>query len=531
MSSTNLPNQTGDASSDLAELLEILPIQIRQSLQTEPQIDDLLEVVLDLGRVPEARFVGRVVRWEEAIVEEHDIKYVVERIGEFGKDNRAGIPRTLHRISAIRNRHDRIIGLTCRVGRAVYGTIDIIRDLVESGHSILMLGRPGIGKTTKLREMARVLADEFDKRVIIVDTSNEIAGDGDIPHPGIGRARRMQVPEPNLQHNVMIEAVENHMPEVIVIDEIGTELETYAARTIAERGVQLIGTAHGTSLENLLQNPTLSDLVGGIGTVTLSDEEARRRGTQKTVQERKAPPTFDVLIEILDFEKLAAHLDVAQTVDRILRGIPPRPEIRVRTETGEIEILQKSDGRSRPLREDEPLDRVDEPPIEFLPPKRKPNDPVRIFPYGVSRSRLEKALRDLRIPSYIVREPREADVVVAIKSTFQRRPPKVRDAISKHIPIVVVRSNTYAQIAAALRDIQPNGAADAEERALNEAELGIEQVMNTAQPLELSPQNSYLRRLQHQLIEKYRLLSESIGDEPQRRVRILPIYSDEPLDG
>lgn len=520
-------------TDDLHALLEVLPPSIRQWLEEQPDRDSLLEVVLDLGRMPEARFMTRTIRLENTQVEDYDLKYVEERIGEFGKDNRAGIPRTLHRISAIRNRQGRIIGLTCRVGRAIFGTIDVIHDIVASGKSILMLGKPGVGKTTRLREVARVLADEYDKRVVIVDTSNEIAGDGDIPHPGIGFARRMQVPEPSLQHAVMIEAVENHMPEVIVIDEIGTELEAYAARTIAERGVQLIGTAHGTSLENLLMNPTLSDLVGGIQTVTLSDEEARRRGTQKTVLERKAPPTFDVVIEILDYYRLAVHHDVAQTVDRMLRGNPPRPEIRVQTETGTYEIVQRSDLLPRAS---EVADYQPSPPSPaasstlITPAGGMPHATIsRIFPYGVSRSRLEKALRDLRVPAYVARDVPDADAMVVLNSTYQRRPPKVRSAIQKQIPIAVVRSNTYAQLVQALRELfeKPDTQESAEELALREAEEGVEYVLNTAQPYELSPQNSYLRRLQHQLIEKYRLLSESVGEEPRRRVRILPIYADE----
>ncbi|HWQ11586.1 MAG TPA: AAA family ATPase, partial [Roseiflexaceae bacterium] len=288
-----------DITSNIDLLLETLPLHIRHSLEDGSDAkEDLLEIIMDLGRLPEARYRAHERFLSEREVTQDDIDYVISRIGAFGEDNRAGIPRTLHRISAIRNRAGRIIGLTCRVGRAVFGTIAILRDLIESGKSVLLLGRPGVGKTTMLRETARVLAEELRKRVVIVDTSNEIAGDGDIPHPGIGRARRMQVPRPAFQHAVMIEAVENHMPEVIVIDEIGTELEALAARTIAERGVQLIGTAHGQTLENLLVNPTLSDLVGGIQAVTLGDEEARRRGTQKTVLERKAPPTFDILVEI-----------------------------------------------------------------------------------------------------------------------------------------------------------------------------------------------------------------------------------------
>ncbi|NIP80101.1 MAG: AAA family ATPase, partial [Gemmatimonadetes bacterium] len=280
-------------TDDLDAIMTVLPEDIRTAVQRIDRRDELLEVILDLGRVPTARYTDGEVVLRQTEVAREEIKHVVERVGEFDADNRAGIERTLHRISAIRNRKGDIVGLTCRVGRAVYGTIAIIEDIIESGKSALLLGRPGVGKTTMLREAARVLAEK--KRVIVVDTSNEIGGDGDIPHPAVGRARRMQVATPSLQHEVMIEAVENHNPEVIIIDEIGRELEAEAARTIAERGVQLIATAHGNTLDNLLLNPTLSDLVGGIESVTLSDEEARRRGTQKTILERRAPPTFDVL--------------------------------------------------------------------------------------------------------------------------------------------------------------------------------------------------------------------------------------------
>lgn len=369
-SSSNAAKMNNPASvntqitDDLSKLLEILPSAIRLRLQQHPQLDTLVEVVLDLGRRPEARFPGSAEYLSDEPVTQIDINECITRVGDFGGDNRAGIEQTLHRISAIRNRRGEIIGLTCRVGRAIFGTIGMIRDLVESGKSILMLGRPGVGKTTALREIARVLADDLEKRVVIIDTSNEIAGDGDVPHPAIGRARRMQVARPELQHQVMIEAVENHMPEVIVIDEIGTELEALAARTIAERGVQLVGTAHGNQLENLIKNPTLSDLVGGIQSVTLGDEEARRRGSQKSVLERKAPPTFDIAVEMLERQRWVVHEHVAETIDSLLRGRQPNPQVRTISETGKVTItheLSSADfsGAARKTSSSPSLDRRD----------------------------------------------------------------------------------------------------------------------------------------------------------------------------
>ncbi len=331
-------------TDDLNKLLEMLPKDLRDKLNAHPDKDSLVEVVMDLGRLPEARFPGKAEYLSDRLISQADLDESIKNVGDFGGDNRAGIERTLHRISAIRNRRGEVIGLTCRVGRAVFGTIAMIRDLVESGKSILMLGRPGVGKTTALREIARVLADDLGKRVVIIDTSNEIAGDGDVPHPAIGRARRMQVAKPELQHQVMIEAVENHMPEVIVIDEIGTELEAIAARTIAERGVQLVGTAHGNQLENLMKNPTLSDLIGGIQSVTLGDDEARRRGSQKSVLERKAPPTFEVAVEMLERQKWAVHDEVAQTVDMLLRGRQPNPQVRSVDKKGKVTIANESGG-------------------------------------------------------------------------------------------------------------------------------------------------------------------------------------------
>jgi len=500
-------------TDDLDILFLALPPRVVTSLRRVNRREELLEVVLDLGREPEARFPGEAVSLSDEPVGAEDIEYVVSRIGEFTDDNRAGIERTLHRISAIRNRQGRVVGLTCRIGRCVYGTVDIIRDVVDTGKSILLLGRPGIGKTTKLREVARILADELNKRVVIVDTSNEIAGDGDIPHPGIGRARRMQVPRPHLQHAVMIEAVENHMPEVIVIDEIGTEAEALAARTIAERGVQLIGTAHGNTLENLIVNPTLADLIGGIHAVTLSDEEAARRGTQKTVLERKAPPTFDAVIEILEINKLAIHHDVSQVVDSSLRGYVVAPEIRQLTSKGEVEVIAGSEA--------EPYEDLTFPGRDRVSEAAGPyGRQLRIFPYGISRNKLERALNDLGLRAQIVKLVEQADVILTLKAHYRRDTGKFQDAVAAGIPVHVVRSNTYHQILGALREVFNLSRISAEERALQEAQSAIEQVLETSEPVELAPQTPYLRRLQHQLANQYQLHSESLGAEPARRLRI-----------
>ena len=500
-------------TDNLSQLLDVLPPKIRACIEKQPDLDDLLEIVLDLGRPAEARFPTRTIDLCDIEVTNEDIDHVVSKVGTFGKDNRAGIERTLHRISAIRNRQGRVVGLTCRIGRAVYGTIDIIRDVVEDGKSILLLGRPGVGKTTKLREVARVLSQEFKKRVVVVDTSNEIAGDGDIPHPAIGHARRMQVSSPDLQHAVMIEAVENHMPQVIVIDEIGTEAEAFAARTIAERGVQLIATAHGNSLENLIMNPTLSDLVGGIQTVTLSDEEAKRRGTQKSVLERKAPPTFDVVIEIMEVDKLAIHHDVWKVVDKLLRGTPPRPEIRVRNPEGEVEVVQEAAADVRPT-EETGLGAAMRPAEKPLP------QTVRIFPYGVSRNRLDRAIRELRVPAYIVKDWKDADVIITLKAHARKEPTKLREATGSSVPFYVVKSNTYNQIANVIRKIFNVSDFQDEETALLEVEEACERVLGGEESVELMPQTSYVRRLQHRLASENKLVSESVGTEPYRRVRI-----------
>ncbi len=531
-------------TDNLDVLLNVLPPKVAKQLTIINRSDDLLEVILDLGRQPTARYVDREETLSQVEVSHPDIDYVVERISAFDTDNRAGMERTLHRIAAIRNRRGDIVGLTCRVGRAVYGTTDIIQDLIESGKSLLLLGRPGIGKTTMLREAARLLAEK--KRVVIVDTSNEIGGDGDVPHPAVGRARRMQVSTPSLQHEVMIEAVENHNPEVIVIDEIGRELEAAAARTIAERGVQLIGTAHGNTLENLLLNPTLSDLVGGIESVTLSDEEARRRGTQKTVLERRSPPTFDMLIEIQTRDRLAVHLDVGDAVDALLRGYPIPPEVRYRDESGEIHIEHSASptrrgmasqgfsrqpmefGKERSLAPTETRLREEQ---SFTQPQETSSgqaqsalQPIRIYPYGVARNRLIQAAKYLGVPGVVVNELEEAQVLVTLRSYYRSRQHPVVDAENRGMPIYVLRANTVNQMQHFLSDLYNLSSTSAEDRgmepAMQNTQAAIDAVLNGERFVELPPASAYIRRLQHQMAREANLTSHSYGKEPYRRVRI-----------
>jgi stage III sporulation protein SpoIIIAA len=708
-----VPAPRRETIDDLDALLGALPPEIVAAIHRLPEVEGVIEVVMDLGRRPEARFPDAEVTLLDREISDADLSYVVDHIGLFGDDNRAGIERTLHRISAIRNRSGKIVGLTCRIGRAVYGTIEIIADFVETGKSILIMGRPGIGKTTMLREAARVLADDLGKRVVVVDTSNEIAGDGDIPHPAIGKARRMQVRTPSMQHEVMIEAVENHMPQVIVIDEIGTELEAVAARTIAERGVQLIGTAHGNNLDNLMLNPTLSDLIGGIQSVTLGDEEARRRRTQKSVLERKAPPTFDVIIEIQDREKVLVHGDVADTVDAMLRGDPVSPELRWRDEGG----VHRSQSRPRPSpREQLAADRfagltgvggrgwrtepgwrgdasyrgafssaggfggdraatrpgfragasgswrpsrgeigggssggstsggsaggrsaggrdtgdrdtaagaggggaggsarpgssgsltaeapfvagdiADRGPLErgSLPapeprarevrelsrqrewldsatkaidslkadegtgpinaemleatldssdealtdavrlaaddggerilrlPDPQALPTLRVLPQGISRRRLEQAVRELQLPVIVAHDVDEADVVMTLRNEYKQKTPLIREAEERAMPIYVLKANTVPQMESSLTSIFALEL-DPRDAALRETEEAIGVVRSRSEPVELSPQNAYIRRLQHQMAERANLVSRSRGREPYRRVRLYP---------
>lgn len=604
-------------TDNLDDLLAVLPNGLKNKIAPDDR-PGLIEIVLDLGRKPEARFADRYEYLREEVVTRDELDFVESKLGAFGDDNRAGLPATLHRISAMRNRRGTVIGLTLRVGRAVSGIVDILRDLIESGQSILLMGRPGLGKTTLLREMARVLADEIHKRVVIVDTSNEIAGDGDVPHPAIGRARRMQVPRVAQQHDVMIEAVENHMPEVIVIDEIGRSEEALASRTIAERGVQLIATVHGNTLENLLANPTMSDLVGGIQAVTLSDEEARRRRTQKTVLERKAPATFDVIVEMITRHEMAVRRPVDEVVDTILRGHEAPPETRRRDENGDIIIETppprpeysaesearfpsnergpdrgrgrggsrgrgRRDGgrRENGRQEDRRRDERDEYPRAEKPGQwgasrhlnghsttavrnenghthlrvardnfddtegdrstfetedgATPPDtqaPVdvskisRVYPFGLSRSRLTRAIKHLGLPLGVARRWQDADGVLMLAgdSNHPSDTSLLREARDMGLPIIAVRGNTYGQITSRLSQLygDSDGPTSPRELAVREARDAAQRVLADASPAELRAQIKPLRRLQHQLAEKYHLRSYSVGREPNRRVRFLP---------
>ncbi len=511
---------TQRVTDDLDRLLELLPDAVQEQLRPQEAREQLLEVVLDLGRVPEARYPGRALALGSTPLSRQDLTAVVARLGQFGGD---------------------VVGLTCRVGRAVFGTVAMVRDLLDGGQSLLLMGRPGVGKTTALREIARVLADELERRVVVIDTSNEIAGDGDIPHPAIGRARRMQVARPELQHQTMIEAVENHMPEVIVIDEIGTELEAQAARTIAERGVVLVATAHGNALANLIKNPTLSDLVGGIQAVTLGDEEARRRRSQKTVLERAAEPTFPVAVEMHSRQRWAVHTDVAATVDQLLRGLKPRVQERELTPEGGV--LRPPSHRSfadQPVSAPVPMPAASAQvasAAEEPPPQETSSEHLQVLCCGVPPRVVEEAIRSHGWKARVVEDLSEADVVLSVRLGLSRQPSLRRQVRNLGIPILVIKSDTLPQVTRAMArllrrqatetaaEVTPPDRAsqDDELAALEECRLAVEQVvMPQGRPVELLPRSERVLRMQADLVRRYRLRSDVFGEAEMSRLRVFP---------
>lgn len=522
--------------NDLDKLVEILPHRIREQLDYS-KMDDAIEIVVDLGRVPEIRHAdGKIEYIGDVLVTIEDIEHITSQIQEFTSDNRSGIAGTLHRISAIRNRQGKVVGLTCRIGRVVTGTISCIKDICLQDKSILFLGRPGVGKTTKLREISRLVADELGKRVVIVDTSNEIAGDGDTPHPAVGHARRMQVRQPEYQKDIMIEAVENHTPEVIVVDEIGTEAEAQAARTIAERGVMLIATAHGNSLESLIKNPTLSDLVGGIQSVTLGDDEAKRRSSQKTVLEREKQPTFDIVIEILDRNTLAVYKNTSEAVDYILRGWPIRPEIR---KVDKVYSFSESNVAQQP-KNPTVLDKINllddkiEHPesLKFSFSRQKYVEEVKkfkkIYLYAVSRSIAEKVIERLDLNAEITRNIDDADIVIAHKNFIKGGAKVLSTAEENRLQIFYVKTNSMAQIQKVIKEAldiaelnERQTFYDITEKALDEAKAAIEKVLAGEGEVELTPQNTQIRKLQHELVEQHNLESKSVGEGDSRHLRIV----------
>ena len=551
-------------ADDLDKLLDVLPTYVSDSLEKHPSRDQLIEIVLDIGRRPEARFAKSTEYLSYRTIVWQDLDHILKRLGKFSGDNRAGIEKTLHRISSIRNRKGNVIGLTCRVGRAIFGTVSIVRDLLEQKKSILLLGRLGVGKTTAIREIARVLSDGMKKRVIIIDTSNEIAGDGDLPHPSIGKARRMQVSNHQNQHEVMIEAVENHMPEIIIIDEIGTELEAEAARTIAERGVQLVGTAHGNALENLIKNPTVTDLIGGVQYVTLGDEEAKRRGSSKSILERKGPPTFDIAIEIHDPQTWVIHENVEQSVDLLLQGksLPVQKrsliqnynnliDCKITYNQKESDTIQdnnlKRSTKEKTKSNNYLLDRLSE--TEKTKKLLKNNANIRneqkekftfLYIYGINNQDIKSLIKTLKLPIIITKEIQYADSILALANLVKNNRKLKQISHSKKITIHTIQSNSLLQISKALRLItkrkSPSPLQTKTETSkvadlicqefltpLEETRLAIEEIVIAKKiAIDLFPRTSRIRKQQHELVSHYQLTSLSVGKEKNRRLRILP---------
>ena len=549
-------------ADNLNQLLEILPEFISKTLINHSKRSQLIEIVLDVGRRPEARFANDAIYLSYRNISWQDLEYTLKRLGKFSGDNRAGIEKTLHRVSALRNRQGVVIGLTCRIGRAVFGTVSLIYDILEKKRSILLLGRPGVGKTTAIREIARVLSDDMKKRVIIIDTSNEIAGDGDLPHPSIGKARRMQVLNPLNQHQIMIEAVENHMPEIIIIDEIGTELEAAAARTIAERGVQLVGTAHGSALENLIKNPTLTDLIGGIQYVTLGDEEARRRGSSKSILERKAPPTFEMAVEIHDPRTWIIHNDIEHSVDLILQGnnlpLQKREFLKAKQSiirckvsqfqkktNSTIETLSKRSLNEKRQKNSNLYDsnrsnstkQKKSNKLDVFLKKELGTRFLFLYVYGINTQDLRSLIKTLKLPIIVTGEIQYADAILALGNLMKNNKKLRQISSSRSICVYTIQNNGLIQISKALKQIvkQSLNLEFNEKRMriknvgsflltpLEEVRLAIEEIVISDKCIvDLLPRTDSIRRLQNDVIDHYHLDRSIIGEGSNKRIRIYP---------
>ncbi|XP_014494549.1 uncharacterized protein ycf45 isoform X1 [Vigna radiata var. radiata] len=542
---------------ELGRLLSLLPEEMRRRVSDHAELPQLIEVVMDLGRKPLARFPSGDFVISEYPITVQDIEHATAQVGDFAVDNRAGISRTLHRISAIRNRKGTIIGLTCRAGRAISGSAMLLQDLIKDGASLLLIGPPGVGKTTIIREIARMLANDYKKRVMIVDTSNEIGGDGDIPHAGIGNARRMQVPNSDAQHKVLIEAVENHMPQVIVIDEIGTKLEAMAASTIAQRGIQLVATAHGITIENLIMNPSLEMLVGGIQSVTLGDEEASRRGVQKTVLERKGPSTFSCGVEIISKTELRIHRSLEATVDAILSGRFPNVEIRKMKsqeqeeilddgpisdsslqKNGEIMFEEVTKGADDQTSQNESLFKL---PVDLVEDSWEHKSPLSLFCYGILDATVIQGIKQLKINDAAIQltdNISEANALLALQSKLKKNPGIQAAAKSHDIPIYVTKTSSLEHVTKALRALlsdYEDGIKDFEVTdkikslemidALEEARMAIEHtVILKGEPADLLPRSSHIISQQLEFIRKYQLEIRRISGESGIHLRILPSH-------
>lgn len=555
-------------ADDLTQLLNVLPKFIKEPLEKHPNRESLIEIVLDIGRRPEARFSNTTEYFSYRTVVWQDLDLILKKLGKFSSDNRAGIEKTLHRISSLRNRNGSVIGLTCRIGRAFFGTVSIIRDLLEQEKSILLLGRPGVGKTTAIREIARVLSDGMKKRVIIIDTSNEIAGDGDLPHPSIGKARRMQVSNNQNQHEVMIEAVENHMPEIIIIDEIGTESEAFAARTIAERGVQLVGTAHGNALENLIKNPTITDLIGGIQYVTLGDEEAKRRGSAKSILERKAPPTFDIAIELPNPQTWIIHENIEKSVDLFLQGqilpVQKRTFLLPGKRFIDCKIIYNQTGTEyRPnnyitrsnldkkQRNNYPFTNLGQ--IEKQKAKKRNKYPSNLTPelkqeftflytYGINIQELKPLIKVLQLPIILTKEIQYADTILTLENLIKSNRKLKQISHAKKLTVHTIQNTSLVMITRALRTLVKNQVTLTSQyqnqiieskssnilsqeflTPLEEVRLAIEEIVVPKKiTVDLFPQTSLIRKQQHEIIAHYQLDGTTIGTYNNKRIRIFP---------